>query len=173
MRGRLTAWLAVAVGLAFLITEAIVLNARVRDYDEGVYWQSARALPRHEPLFRSVFASQPPIFYEALLPFYWVGHSLMSLRLTVLILGIIGLAATYAVGRLLAGHVAGLIAMVLAASSPLYLHQSAIMQADGPAVAIGMLAGALALGAGRAPGGLGGVRPLRGGLGAVRAVLCQ
>jgi 4-amino-4-deoxy-L-arabinose transferase-like glycosyltransferase len=154
MRGRLTAWLAVAVGLAFLITEAIVLNARVRDYDEGVYWQSVRALARNEPLFRSVFASQPPIFYEALLPFYWVGHSLISLRLTVLILGLIGLAATYAVGRLLAGHVAGLVAVVLAATSPLYLHQSAIVQADGPAVAVGMLAAALALGAVHADGRL-------------------
>src|SRR5260370_34722679 len=103
MRGRLTEWAAVVIGLGYLASEAIVLNARVRDYDEGVYWQSARALARSEPLFRSVFASQPPIFYEALLPFYWVGHSLISLRLTVLMLGIIGLAATYAVGRLLAG----------------------------------------------------------------------
>jgi 4-amino-4-deoxy-L-arabinose transferase-like glycosyltransferase len=154
MRGRLTAWAAVVVGVGFLATEAVVLNARIRDYDEGVYWQSLRALARGEPLFRSVFASQPPIFYEALLPFYWVGHSLISLRLTVLMLGIIGLAATYAVGRLLAGQVAGLVAVVLAASSPLYLHQSAIVQADGPAVAIGMLAVALALGAVRADGRL-------------------
>src|ERR1700716_2648356 len=130
MRGRLTAWAAVAVGLGFLIAEAIVLNARVRDYDEGVYWQSIRAMARNEPLFRSVFASQPPVFYEALLPFYWVGHSLVSLRVGVLAIGLVGLGATYVVGRLLAGQVAGLIAVGLAASSPLYLHQSAIVQAD-------------------------------------------
>src|SRR5258708_37465658 len=98
MRGRLTAWAAVVIGLGFLASEAIVLNARVRDYDEGVYWQSIRVLARGEPLFRSVFASQPPIFYEELLPFYWIGHSLISLRGTVLVLGIIGLAATYTVG---------------------------------------------------------------------------
>jgi len=140
------------VGLGFLIAEAVVLNARVRDYDEGVYWQSIRAMARNEPLFRSVFASQPPMFYEALLPLYWVGHSLVSLRIGVLMLGLAGLAATYAVGRLLAGHVAGLVAVVLAATSPLYLHQSAIVQADGPAVAIGMVAVALALGAVRADG---------------------
>jgi hypothetical protein len=152
VRGRLTAWPAVVVGLGFLSSEAIVLNARVRDYDEGVYWQSIRALARGEPLFRSVFASQPPVFYEALLPFYWVGHSLISLRVTVLSLGIIGLAATYAVGRMLAGQLAGFIAVVLAATSPLYLHQSAIVQADGPAVAISMVAVALALGAVRADG---------------------
>ena len=154
MRGRLTAWAAVAVGLGFLATEAIVLNARIRDYDEGVYWQSVRAMARGEPLFRSVFASQPPIFYEMLLPFYWIGHSLVSLRITVLVFGIIGLAATYAVGRLLVGPLAGLIALVLVSTSPLYLFESGIVQADGPAVAIGMVAIALALAALRANGRL-------------------
>ncbi len=154
MRGRLTAWAAVVISVSFLAIETIVLNARIRDYDEGVYWQSVRALARGEPLFRSVFASQPPIFYDALLPFYWVGHSLTSLRMTVVMLGIVGLASSYAAGRLLAGHVAGLVAVVLAATSPLYLHQSAIVQADGPAVAISMLAVALALGAARTDGRL-------------------
>jgi hypothetical protein len=144
----------VVVGLGFLAAEAIVLNARIRDYDEGVYWQSVRALARGEPLFRSVFASQPPGFYYALLPFYWIGHSLSSLRIEVLLLGLVGLAATYAAGRLLAGDVAGLVGVVLAATSSLYLHQSAIVQADGPAVAISMVALALALGAVRADGRL-------------------
>jgi 4-amino-4-deoxy-L-arabinose transferase-like glycosyltransferase len=150
MRGRLTAWAAVAVGVGFLATDSIVLNARVRDYDEGVYWQSLRALARGEPLFRSVFASSPPGFYYALLPFYWVGHSLSSLRIGILVLGLVGLVATYLVGRLVAGDLAGLAAVLLVATSWHYLHQSAILQADGPAVAIGMLALALALGAVRA-----------------------
>src|SRR5438552_509371 len=154
MRGRLTARAAVAVGLGFLATEAVVLNARIRDYDEGVYWQSVRAMARGEPLFRSVFASQPPIFYEMLLPFYWIGHSLVSLRLTVLVLAIIGLTATYAVGRLLVGPLAGLVALVLVATSAVYLFESGIVQADGPAVAIGMVAIALALAALRANGRL-------------------
>ena len=154
MRGRLTAWAAVAVGLAFLVTEAIVVNARVRDYDEGVYWQSIRALARGEPLFRSVFATSPPGFYNVLLPFYRVGHSLGSLRVGILVLGLVGLAATYVVGRLLAGDLAGLVAVLLVASSWHYLHQSGILQADGPAVAISMLALALALCAVRADGRL-------------------
>jgi 4-amino-4-deoxy-L-arabinose transferase-like glycosyltransferase len=154
VRGRLTAWAAVAVGLAFLVTEAMVLNVRVRDYDEGVYWQSVRALVRGEPLFRSVFATSPPGFYYAVLPFYWVGHSLGSLRVGILVLGLVGLAATYVVGRLLAGDLAGLVAILLVATSWHYLHQSAILQADGPAVGISMLALALALGAVRAGGRL-------------------
>jgi hypothetical protein len=154
MRGRLTAWAAVAIGVGFLATEAIVLNARVRDYDEGVYWQSVRALIRGEPLFRTVFATSPPAFYYAVLPFYWVGHSLSSLRMGILVLGLVGLAATYVVGRLLAGGLAGLVAVLLVATSWHYLHQSAILQADGPAVAISMLAVALALGAVRTDGRL-------------------
>jgi 4-amino-4-deoxy-L-arabinose transferase-like glycosyltransferase len=153
-RPRLTAWAAVVTGLGFVAAEAIVVNARIRDYDEGVYWQSVRALARGEPLFRSVFASSPPGFYYALLPFYWVGHSLSSLRIGILVLGLVGLVATYVVGRLLAGGLAGLAAVLLVATSWHYLHQSAILQADGPAVAISMLALALALGAVRADGRL-------------------
>jgi len=141
------------VGIGFVGIEAIVLNARIRDFDEGVYWQSVRALIRGEPLFSSVFASQPPAFYYVLLPFGVASPSLASLRLTELLLGLIGLAATYAVARQLAGSVAGLVAVALAATSPLYLHQSAIVQADGPAVAISMVAVAIALMAARAAGG--------------------
>src|ERR1700737_2053057 len=154
MRWRLTAWAAVAISLGFVASQAMVLTARIRDWDEGVYWQSIRALARNEPLFKSVFASQPPMFYETLLPFYWVGHSLTSLRIGVLMLGLVGLAATYVTGRLLVGHVVGLVAVLLAATSPLYLHQSAIVQADVPAVAIAMVAVALALVAVRAEGRL-------------------
>src|ERR1700682_5407389 len=164
-RLRLTGWLAVVVGLGFLGVEAIVLHARIRDYDEGVYWQSIRAMARNEPLFRSVFASQPPVFYETLLPFYWIGHSLVSLRIAVLVLGLAGLGATYAVGRLLSGQLAGLVAVVLVATSPLYLHQSGIVQAAGPAVAIGMGEVALAIASLRADGGLRDARAGGGGVG--------
>jgi 4-amino-4-deoxy-L-arabinose transferase-like glycosyltransferase len=151
-RPRVTAWAAVVVGIGFIGIEAIVLSARIRDYDEGVYWQSVRALARGEPLFSSVFASQPPAFYYALLPFGAAWHSLTGLRVSVLILGVIGLGATYFVGRLLAGPVAGLVAVLLAATSPLYVHQSAVVQADGPAVAVSMLSVALAIVASRAQG---------------------
>lgn len=138
-------WAAAVVGIGFVAGEAIVLSAPLRDYDEGVYWQSFRALARGEPLFGSIFAPTPPAFYSALLPFYWLAHSLTGLRIGVLVFGVIGLAATYVAGRLLAGEVAGLVAMALAATSPLYLQQSAILQADGPAVAMSVVAVALAL----------------------------
>ena len=145
-------WAAIGIAIAFAVVGIALLNVRIRDYDEGVYWQSLRAMAHGEPLFSSVFASQPPGFYDALLPFYLIGHSLASLRLAVLVLGLLGLGATYVAGRLLAGPVAGLIALLLAATSPLYVHQSTLLQADGPAVAVSMIAVALALMATRLSG---------------------
>ena len=145
---------AVVVVIGFVGAEAIVLGARIRDYDEGVYWQSFRALARGETLFHSIFAPTPPAFYYTLLPFYWAVHSLAGLRTGVLVFGLIGLGATYVAGRLLAGEPGGLLALILAATSPLYLHQSAILQADGPAVAMSVVAVVLALLAVRSEGRL-------------------
>jgi len=145
-RPRASAWAAaVLVGIGFLAAEAIVLGARIRDFDEGVYWQSFRALSRGETLFRSIFTPTPPAFYYTLLPFYRVVPSLTSLRLGVLVFGVIGLAATFVAGRLLADNLAGLLAVILAATSPLYLTESAVLLADGPAVATSVVAVALIL----------------------------
>src|ERR1700682_5650597 len=69
------------------------------------------------------------------------------LRVGILVLGLVGWAATYVAGRLLAGDLAGLVAVLLVATSWHYLHQSAILQADGAAVAISMLGLALGLSA--------------------------
>jgi 4-amino-4-deoxy-L-arabinose transferase-like glycosyltransferase len=151
-RPRAAAWAAVIIAAGFAAAEATVLFAPIRDYDEGVYWQSFRALLRGEPLFSSVFAPTPPAFYGVLVPFYWLAHSLTSLRIGVLVFGVLGLAATYVAGRLLVNDLAALIGMLLAATSPLYLHQSAVLQADGPAVAMSVVAVALALLAVRSDG---------------------
>ncbi len=48
--------------VGFLALQLWLIHAGSRDYDEGVYWQSIRAMVRGEPLFRSIFASQPPAF---------------------------------------------------------------------------------------------------------------
>ena len=145
------AWAAILVGIGFVATAAILLRAPVGD-DEGAYWQSLRALARGEPLFSSVFASQPPGFYYAFLPFYAFAHSLTGLRIGVLLFGLAGLAATYVATRLVAGDLAGLLALLLVATSPVYLHQSVVLQADGPAVALSTVAVVLALAAVRADG---------------------
>src|SRR2546423_7128287 len=103
-RLRVSTWSALAVGTGFLLTEVIMLGARIRDYDEGVYWATFRALARGEPMFSTVFATSPPGFFYALLPFYLVGHTFASLRAGVLLLCLAGLAAIYMLGRLLAGN---------------------------------------------------------------------
>jgi 4-amino-4-deoxy-L-arabinose transferase-like glycosyltransferase len=145
MLRRASAWLAIAVAVIFIVAQASLLDVRIRDFDEGVYWQSIRALARGEPLFSSVFASQPPAFYYLLLPLYLVSHTLGSLRLTVLLIAVVGLGAMYLIARLVAGPIAGLVALALVAASPLYFHQSATVQADGPSVALSAASVALAL----------------------------
>ena len=142
---RVIASAAVAVGVAFMVTEAVMLNARIRDYDEGVFWQTIRALARGEPMFNSVFASSPPGFFYALLPFYFVVHSIASLRAGVLLLCLAGLAATYVLARLLTGDLGGLVAVLLATTSLVYWHESTVLQADGPSVALSTLAVAMSL----------------------------
>jgi hypothetical protein len=137
--------LAVLVGLGFIVSEGILLAARIRDYDEGVFWQTIRALARGDPLFTVAFATSPPAFFYLPLPFYLVGHSLASLRLEVLLLGVAGLIAIYVIGRLLSGPLAGLITVSLLATSAIYWHGYAIFQADGPSVGWSLLAIMLAL----------------------------
>jgi len=128
--------IAVTAVSAFIAIELSVLHAGFRDYDEGVYWQSLRAMGRGERLFGTVFASQPPAFYYAMLPYYLVGHSIFALRMGILVFSAAGLAATYVTGRMLAGPVAGLLAAGLLATSSLYIQQGAVLQADAPATAL-------------------------------------
>jgi len=128
--------IAVTAVSAFIAIELSVLHAGFRDYDEGVYWQSLRAMGGGEHLFGTVFASQPPAFYYAMLPYYLVGHSIFALRLGILVFSAAGLAATYVTGRMLAGPVAGLLAAGLLATSSLYIQQGAVLQADAPATAL-------------------------------------
>ena len=136
----------------FLALQLWLIHAGSRDYDEGVYWQSIRALLRGEPLFGSVFGSQPPAFYYALLPFYAISHSLAALRLTVLCFAIVGVAAVYLAGRLLAGPGAAVVAVILLVSSPLYIQEAAIVQADMPAIAMMVVAVAVMIAATRRQG---------------------
>ena len=149
---RWLAIVAIAAVIAFLVLEVISLRAGFRDYDEGVYWQSLRALARGQPLFSSVFASEPPAFYYTLLPFYLLGHSIAAIRLGVLLFGAIGVVAAYLAGRWLAGNQAGLAAMAIVATAPFYLDQVTVLQSDGPAIALALLAVALTLWAARQTG---------------------
>src|SRR5205085_235390 len=58
---------AVAVLAVALAVRLPLLAGGQTDYDEGVYWQSLRALAAGHPLFSSVYSSQPPAFLMLLL----------------------------------------------------------------------------------------------------------
>ncbi len=149
---RSLAIIAIAAVIAFLALEILSLRAGFRDYDEGVYWQTLRALARGAPLFSSVFASEPPVFFYSLLPFDLLGHSIAAIRLGVVFFGAVGVVAAYLGGRWLAGNQAGLAAAAMVATAPFYLDQAAIVQSDGPAIALALLAVALIVGAVRQTG---------------------
>jgi 4-amino-4-deoxy-L-arabinose transferase-like glycosyltransferase len=158
--------------VAALLVAALALRAPLLaggqiDYDEGVYWQSLRALAAGHPLFTSVYSSQPPAFLLLLLPVHLVSHgALVADRAAVLVLALAGVAAAGRTAGLLAGRWAGLLAAALLAADPLYLRQSVTLQADGPAVALALIALAAAAEARRRGG-----RPALGIAAAAGAVL--
>lgn len=138
-----------AVLLAVIVVASVALRipflggAQV-DYDEGVYWESLRSLAAGHPLFSSVYSSQPPGFLLLVAPFYALGDSLASARAAMLVCFAVALVATYAAARVMFGARAAVIAALLLAVEPLMLRQSVTLQADGPAVALGMVSLALA-----------------------------
>jgi 4-amino-4-deoxy-L-arabinose transferase-like glycosyltransferase len=113
------------------------------DYDEGVYWESLRSLSAGHPLFSSVYSSQQPAFLPLLAPFFALGHSLPAARAGVLFFFVVALLAGYVTAHALLGPRAALATLVVLAVDPLLLRQSVALQADGPAVALGMLGLAL------------------------------
>src|SRR5215471_3364502 len=130
--------LVAAVALAL---RAPLLGGGQIDYDEGVYWQSLRAVAAGHALFTSVYSSQPPAFLLLLLPGHLVsGGALVADRLTVLVLALAGIAAAGRTAGLLAGRWAGVLAAALLAADPLFFRESVTVQAEGPAVALALVA---------------------------------
>ncbi len=146
LEGRLAALIIlIAAGLYLL-----PIASFSRDYDEGVYWQSLRAMAEGHPLFTSVFSSQPPMFLLSVYPFYMLfGQTIAAAHIGVAIFALVGLVAMYWLASEIGGRWAGLIASALLLVDPHYLRQAQTLQAEGPAVAIEILAVALAVAASR------------------------
>jgi hypothetical protein len=142
---RSTLLLAGVAVLALALRAPLLAGGQV-DYDEGVYWESLRALSAHHPLFTSVYSSQPPGFLLLLMPGHLaLGSTIAGERLTVLVLAMAGIGAVYRTASLLAGGpAAGVAAAAVLAADPLFLRQSVTLQADGPCVALALVALALA-----------------------------
>lgn len=110
-------------------------------YDEGVYWQSLRAMSAGNALFGQVFSSQPPFFLLSVYPFYMLlGQSIWAARIGIAAISLLGLLGAYLMGKAFAGRVGGIAAMILLIAAPLYLAQSQILQAEAPSTALMLVA---------------------------------
>jgi 4-amino-4-deoxy-L-arabinose transferase-like glycosyltransferase len=136
---------AVLLGLGLLLRLPLLTGGQI-DYDEGVYWQSLRALVAGHHLFREIYSSQPPGFLLLVFPFFrLLGENLLAARVGVLVFSLAGLFATYRIGSVLANRRVGLVAMVVLAVDPVSVRESVALQADAPAIALALLSLALAL----------------------------
>jgi 4-amino-4-deoxy-L-arabinose transferase-like glycosyltransferase len=125
----------VAIAVA-LVLSLQTLNGPSRDYDEGVYVQSLRAMANGHPLFSSVFSSQPPLFLLSMYPFYALfGQSLGAARLGLLFFSLAGLVGIYVAGRTLQHRIVGGVACLLLAFDPLYEHGAHTIEAELPSIA--------------------------------------
>ncbi|HET8907655.1 MAG TPA: glycosyltransferase family 39 protein [Ktedonobacterales bacterium] len=119
-----------------LVLSLQTLNGASKDYDEGVYLQSLRALAEGHPLFSSVFSSQPPLFLLSIYPFYALfGQSLSAARLGLLFFSLAGLMGMFVAGRALQHRVVGGVACLLLAFDPMYEHSVHVVQAELPSIA--------------------------------------
>ena len=138
------------------VPRLLALNGFSADYDEGVYWQSLRAMAHGYPLFTQIFSSQPPFFLLAIYPFYALfGQTLAAARFGIAVWSLVGIVAIYFAGRALAGRWCGLLACALLAADPLYLRESHTLQAEAPSVALMTLCVAFAATAMRSSQGRG------------------
>lgn len=136
---------AVLMALGLLLRLPLLTGGQI-DYDEGVYWQSLRALVAGHHLFREIYSSQPPGFLLLVFPFFkLLGQNLLAARVGVLVFSLAGLFAAYRIGSVLANRNVGLLAMAVLAIDPINLRESVALQADGPAIALALLSLALAL----------------------------
>lgn len=88
-----------------------------------------------------IFCNQGPLLFYALFPtFALFGQTLEALRAGVVLFSLVGIAATYWSGLLLAGRPAALVATILLALSPTYLKFSRLALAEVPATAVAVLA---------------------------------
>lgn len=140
------------IGLVLLLVLAVLMRLFFlnvpfdRDsYDEGVYWQSLRAMLEGQGLYHSIFYSQPPVFLLSTFPgFALFGGTLLGARLSIALISLAGFLGVYLLGKELAGRAGILVAILLLLVSPLYLAESQTIQAEAASVAFTLLATGLA-----------------------------
>ena len=136
--------LAAAVALGFFVLDVTAAAGGSRDYDEGVYWQSLRSLSHGYPLFSAVFAPQGPVFFYGLLPVYaLLGHSIAAARIGVALYALLAAAAIYIAASSVAGSWAGLVAVGLLTTDPIWAAEAQTLHAEVPSLALALVSVAL------------------------------
>jgi 4-amino-4-deoxy-L-arabinose transferase-like glycosyltransferase len=121
-----------------------LLGAGEIDYDEGVYWLSMQSMLAGHPLFTAVYSSQPPAFLLSTEPpWALLGGTIDAARAVMLFWGAIAVVAASVIGWRLGGRIAAVAAAVLIAVDPLMVRESVVLQADGPATSLALVAVAL------------------------------
>jgi hypothetical protein len=139
------AWVLAAMCVAALVLRLWPVGGGSSEYDEGVYWQSLRAMAAGHPLFSAVFSSQPPAFLLGIYPFYALfGQTLVAARLGIALYSLVGIVGIYVAGKAVAGRRAGLLAAAVLVGDPLYLSMARTLEAEVPAVAWEVVCVALA-----------------------------
>jgi hypothetical protein len=130
----------VVVLAGVVVTRLPHLGTGPLDFDEGVYWLSMRSMRAGNPLFTSVYSSQPPGFLLLIEPLWnWLGGSIAAGRAVMVGWAVVGVGSGAVLGWRLAGPLAGVAVAVALAVDPRMVNQSIILQADGPAVSLGLL----------------------------------
>jgi hypothetical protein len=129
--------------LAAVLMRLVALGAPFDhdSYDEGVYWQSLRAMQAGGILYRTIFYSQPPAFLLTAFPLYHLfGGTLEAARLAITLVSLCAFPGAYLLGRALAGRAGALAALLLLVINPFFLAESQIIQAEASSVAFTFLA---------------------------------
>ncbi len=110
-------------------------------YDEGVYWQSLRAMSGGQTLYQQIFYSQPPFFLLSIFPtFLLFGKTLAAARLGIALVSLTGLLGAFLLGRAVSGRIGAIATLLLLVMNPLYLRESQTIQAEAPSAALSLLA---------------------------------
>jgi 4-amino-4-deoxy-L-arabinose transferase-like glycosyltransferase len=138
---------ALALGVIAVVLRLPALFAtRSLVFDDGVFASSALAMRNGEAPFRSVFSSQGPLF----LPLVWLAdllgfRTLDAPRLLPVAAGVLVTIATYACARHITTRGNAWLAAVIVTTSGSILWVTAPVNADGPSLALAVLAVAFAL----------------------------
>ena len=123
--------LALAVGIALRVWS---LNSLGYNTDEAVYSGQAAAIAQDPTLSQifPVFRAHPLLFQFVLAVVYGSGVSDLAGRLVAVAIGVVTIYLAFALGRLLYGHGAGLLAAAILALMPYHVIVSRQVLLDGP-----------------------------------------